>query len=210
MGFQFASFPPAVRLNDLRSIESNALEGVNCDEDDTTVGVYAVLGISISDGMQHFQGSICAPNQPIQGGHTRGLVEMRQGSQIVGRLKQWGISEWWQTVLALLDLLPSRVNRDLLQIQLSNVCLHAYSGVLTLPRSSMKTSFMLSLSAFVTEATSADTQACSLSSNHTRVPLLYIFSAMRLAQQGRGNMESAASCAFVGKTLIVVPVWLAI
>jgi hypothetical protein len=54
---------------------------------------------------------------------------MRQGSQIVCCLEQWGISEWWQTVLALLDLLSGRVYRDLLQSPLSETGLHAYAGV---------------------------------------------------------------------------------
>ena len=42
----------------------------------------------------------------------------------------------------------------------------------------MKPSLMLSSAALVTETTSADIQAWSLSSNQTRVPLLYMFSAM--------------------------------
>lgn len=48
----------------------------------------------------------------------------------------------------------------------------------TFPRSSTKTSLMLSSTPFVTWVTSADNQACSLSSNQTLVPLLYMFSAM--------------------------------
>ena len=42
----------------------------------------------------------------------------------------------------------------------------------TLPRSSTKTSLMLSFSPFVTWVTSAEIQPCSLSVNHTLVPLL--------------------------------------
>lgn len=51
----------------------------------------------------------------------------------------------------------------------------------TLPRSSRKTSLIASPLPFVTLVTSADTQACSLSSNQTLVPLLYMFSAIQWA-----------------------------
>ena len=48
----------------------------------------------------------------------------------------------------------------------------------TFPRSSTKSSLTVS-SVLATEATSADIQPSSLSGNHTLVPLLYMFSAMR-------------------------------
>ena len=53
----------------------------------------------------------------------------------------------------------------------------------TLPRSSRKTSLMESSEFLVTEVTSPDIQAWSLSSNQTLVPLLYMFSAI----DRRGN-----------------------
>lgn len=53
MRLQFPSPSTTISLNDLGSIESNALEGVHGNEDDTTVGVYAVLCVSIPNGVKH-------------------------------------------------------------------------------------------------------------------------------------------------------------
>ena len=55
--------------------------------------------------------------------------------------------------------------------------------VLTLPRSSWKTSLTVSSPFLVTETTSPDIQLTSLSGNQTWVPLLYMFSAMAVVER---------------------------
>jgi len=52
MGLQLAPLPATVGLNDFRSIECDALEGVNGDENNSTVGVDAMLGVTIADGVE--------------------------------------------------------------------------------------------------------------------------------------------------------------
>ena len=44
-------------MDDLWAIEGDALEGVDCDEDDTGVGVDAVLCVTIADGVKDCKGS---------------------------------------------------------------------------------------------------------------------------------------------------------
>lgn len=61
---------------------------------------------------------------------------------------------------------------------------------LTLPRSSTKTSLIVS-SVLVAEVTSADIQPSSLSGNQTLVPLLYMFSAMVRRGAGEGSVVTS-------------------
>ena len=49
MWFEFASPPAVVCLYDFRTIESDALEGVHGNEDDSGIRVDAVLGVTIAD-----------------------------------------------------------------------------------------------------------------------------------------------------------------
>ncbi len=63
----------------------------------------------------------------------------------------------------------------------------------TFPRSSTKSSLTVS-SVLATEVTSADIQPSSLSGNHTLVPLLYMFSAMRVwgrPSRGEGRVVTS-------------------
>lgn len=50
---ELSSTATIIRLNDLRSIEGDALEGIHGNQDDTTVGIDAMLGITVSNGMQY-------------------------------------------------------------------------------------------------------------------------------------------------------------
>jgi hypothetical protein len=47
MGLQIASLSTAIRLNDLRSIQSHTLERIDGDEYDSTICIDAVLGVTI-------------------------------------------------------------------------------------------------------------------------------------------------------------------
>ena len=49
MRLKFSPFSTGVRLDDLRPIQSDTLERIDGNEDDTAVGVNAVLGIAIAD-----------------------------------------------------------------------------------------------------------------------------------------------------------------
>ena len=42
-------------MDDLWAIEGDVLEGVDCDEDDTGVGVDAVLCVTIADGVKDLE-----------------------------------------------------------------------------------------------------------------------------------------------------------
>lgn len=53
MWLQLASPTTTICLNDLGAIERDALEGIDSDEDDSTVGIDAMLGIAIANGMQN-------------------------------------------------------------------------------------------------------------------------------------------------------------
>lgn len=53
MRLQLPSPPPTICLNNLWAIECNALERVDRDQDYTTVGVDAMLGIAVADSMQN-------------------------------------------------------------------------------------------------------------------------------------------------------------
>ena len=55
MGLQLPSLTASIRLDDLGAIEVDALEGIDGNEDDTTVGVYAMLRVAISDGVENLQ-----------------------------------------------------------------------------------------------------------------------------------------------------------
>jgi hypothetical protein len=109
---------------------------------------------------------------------------MGESCKIIGGLKQGWISQGWQTFLAFLDFFPRRTERDFLILKkvIQEMDQKRSEVIITLPRSSTKTSLMVSSVAFDTERTSAEIQAWSLSSNQTRVPLLYMFSAMFTAK----------------------------
>lgn len=51
MWFELSPSPAAVGLDDFGTIERDALERVDSDEDYSTVGIDTVLGIAVSDGM---------------------------------------------------------------------------------------------------------------------------------------------------------------
>lgn len=53
MWLQFSTPPTAVRLDNFGAIESDALERVDGNENNTAVCVDAMLGISISDGVKY-------------------------------------------------------------------------------------------------------------------------------------------------------------
>lgn len=70
MGFQFPSPSTAISLNDLGPIESNALKGVHGNEDDTTVGVYTMLRVSIPNSVKHWIQVDCLPNAKTRAEHA--------------------------------------------------------------------------------------------------------------------------------------------
>ena len=53
MGLQVTPPPAAVSLDDLGTIKGDALKGVDSDKYDTTICIDAVLGITVSDGMEN-------------------------------------------------------------------------------------------------------------------------------------------------------------
>ena len=53
--FQFTLSSATVSLYNLRSIEGDTLEGIDCNKHDTTVCVDAVLRITIPDRMEHYE-----------------------------------------------------------------------------------------------------------------------------------------------------------
>lgn len=53
MRFQLSPFPATIRLNYLGAVECDTLERVNGYENNTTVGVYAVLCIAVSNRMEY-------------------------------------------------------------------------------------------------------------------------------------------------------------
>lgn len=53
MRLEFTTSSTIVRLDDLGAVKSDALEGVHGDENNAGVCVYAMLGISISDGVEN-------------------------------------------------------------------------------------------------------------------------------------------------------------
>lgn len=61
MWFKLSSPPSAVCLDNLGSIESDALEGVYGNEDDSTVCVDAMLGITVPDCMKNLSYDALAP-----------------------------------------------------------------------------------------------------------------------------------------------------
>ena len=58
MRLEFTTSSTIVRLDDLGAVKSDALEGVHGDENNAGVCVYAMLGISISDGVEHLRESL--------------------------------------------------------------------------------------------------------------------------------------------------------
>jgi hypothetical protein len=55
MRLEIATFSAAVCLDDLWTVEGNTLEGVDRDENYAAVCVYAVLSITIADGVEDWK-----------------------------------------------------------------------------------------------------------------------------------------------------------
>jgi hypothetical protein len=53
MGLKIASLSAAVGLNNLGAIHGDALEGIDGNKYNTTVGIYTVLSISVANGMEN-------------------------------------------------------------------------------------------------------------------------------------------------------------
>jgi hypothetical protein len=57
MWFKLASLSAGVCLNDIGAIQGDALERVDSNEHNTTVGIDTVLRISIANGMEDYTAS---------------------------------------------------------------------------------------------------------------------------------------------------------
>ena len=55
MWFEISPPPAVVSLNNLRPIESDALEGVDSNEDDSRVSIDAMLSVTIADCMKDWK-----------------------------------------------------------------------------------------------------------------------------------------------------------
>jgi hypothetical protein len=55
MGLEFTLATPTISLDDLGAVQSNSLERIDGDEDNPAVSIYAMLRVSVSDGMEHWK-----------------------------------------------------------------------------------------------------------------------------------------------------------
>lgn len=93
MGFKFSSLSSAVGLDDLGSIESDALEWVYGNEDNSTVCVDAMLGIAIPDCMKNLSyDALVSDGINAIGLRTRWFIQMGECRQIIGCFEEWRVS----------------------------------------------------------------------------------------------------------------------
>jgi hypothetical protein len=76
MGLEVTSPPTTIRLNNLGPVYCHPLERVHGDEDDAGVGIDAVLGISVSDGVEDFERLYEIRLRRCVSVRTGGFVEM--------------------------------------------------------------------------------------------------------------------------------------
>lgn len=92
MRLEIASSAATVCLNDLWAIYCYSLEGIHGNQDDSRIGVDAVLSITIADGVENYEQNFVRFTLPKWNERARWFIQMRQSGKIVSCLEEWRVA----------------------------------------------------------------------------------------------------------------------